>query len=56
VWLHRWPCEYFLFQTLRVLFWGRFAQGPKWGTPEARMREMLRLQSQIDAVKKGKKG
>ncbi|MGH8294461.1 MAG: ankyrin repeat domain-containing protein [Steroidobacteraceae bacterium] len=28
---------------------------PKWGTPEARMREMLRLQRRIDEVRKRKK-
>ena len=28
---------------------------PKWGTPEARMREMIRLQRRIDVLRKGKK-
>lgn len=28
---------------------------PKWGTPEARMREMLRLQRRIDELRRRKK-
>ena len=28
---------------------------PRWGTPEARMREMIRLQRRIDALRKDKK-